>query len=94
MAAQAILTMMANFLEGKIDAEDFSFSFPDVLVDQWNEIEQENQQLAYLLNEDMPDICANYEPEQQARSQRVEYLDEAQFKKRVEEVYQQAQQLL
>lgn len=94
MAAQAVLTMMAIFLDGKIDAEDFSFTFPDVLTEQWDEIEKENQQLAQLLNEDMPDICANYEPEEQARSQRSEYLNETQFKKRVETIYKEALKLV
>lgn len=95
MAAQAILEMMGNFLDGKIDAEDFAFTFPDVLIDQWDEMEKENQQLANLLNEDMPDICANYEPEEQARSQRPsEYLNEEQFKKRVNAIYKEALKLL
>ncbi|KYG90375.1 hypothetical protein A0U40_18235 [[Bacillus] sp. KCTC 13219] len=94
MAAQAVLTMMENFLTGKIDAEDFSYTFPDVLVNQWEEIEQENPQLVNLLNEDMPDICANYEPEEQARSQRPEYLNEEQFKKRVNAIYKEALKLL
>lgn len=94
MAAQAVLTMMADFLDGKIDAEDFSFTFPDVLVEQWDEIEQENPQLANLLNEDMPDLCANFEPDPQARSQRPEYLNEAQFKKRVDAIYKEALKLV
>lgn len=94
MAAQAVLTMIADFLDGKIDAEDFSFAFPDVLVEQWDEIEQENQQLVHLLNEDMPDICANYEPDEQARSQRSEYLNKEQFKKRVDVIYKKALKLV
>lgn len=94
MVAQSVLTMMADFLDGKIDAEDFSFTFPDVLVEQWDEIEQENQQLVHLLNEDMPDICANYEPDEQARSQRSEYLNETQLKKRVAAIYKEALKLV
>lgn len=94
MATQAILKMMDDFLEGKIDSKDFSYAFPEVLVEQWDEIKQENKKLAYLLNEDMPDICANFEPELQACSQRSEYLDEPQFKKHVEVVYKEALKLV
>ncbi|GLC87501.1 hypothetical protein [Lysinibacillus piscis] len=94
MATQEVLIMMEAFLEGKIEAEDFSFTFPDVLVEQWDEIEKENQQLVHLLNEDMPDLCANFEPDQQACSQRAEYLNEEQFKKCVNAVYKKALKLV
>lgn len=85
--------MMRDFIEGKAGATDFSFDFPDALSEVWEVVVIENKELAFLLDEHMPEICSYFEPESNARSEHPEYLDEDQFKKKVEKVYKKAMKL-
>ncbi|GGD88285.1 hypothetical protein [Paenibacillus nasutitermitis] len=92
--ANALLNQIKSFLDGSTDPWEFSFDFPSELVETHEELEKENSRLCNLLNDDMPEICSYFEPEENARSQMPEYLDEDQFKAKVTEVYMEALRLV
>lgn len=94
MATEKVVGMIKSFLDERIDTEEFSFLFPDVLLAMWDAMEKENPNLTYLLNEEMPEICSYFEPEANARSQRPEYLDETEFRKKVTAVYKNVLELM
>lgn len=57
-----IFDMIKAFLESESeDATDFSIQLEDALCENYDEMAAENKEAANLLNEDLPDICADYE---------------------------------
>ena len=56
-----IKKMIKDFLEGKTDPLSFSIDLPDFLFDNYEEMMLENQQATRILNENLPDICEEYE---------------------------------
>lgn len=87
--SEELLSQIKQFLDGKTDPEAFSYDFPEDLAERFKELEKENRRLAELLNEDMPEICANFEPEASLRTH-PDYLDEPTFHSKVSAVYEQA----
>ncbi|MDR9796326.1 hypothetical protein Q4O60_07360 [Aeribacillus pallidus] len=77
------MEMMKKFLDGKFDPYDFSFDFPECLASLTPKLEKENRALSELLNEDMPEICADYEPEPVVREGQPGLLDMSKFKKKL-----------
>ncbi len=53
--------MINDFLNDKYDPLEFSYDFPDFLIDKYEIIERENRAVNDILNDDMPEICAEYE---------------------------------
>lgn len=89
--AKKLLNQMKDFLDRKVDAEDFSFDFPVELADAYRDLERENPALAKLLNEDMPETCCNFEPNESERLSMPDYyLSEEQMREKVAEVYEKA----
>lgn len=84
---EELLEMMKKFLDGKFDPYDFSFDFPECLASLNPKLEKENRALSELLNEDMPEICADYEPQPVVREGQPGLLDISKFKRKVAEVY-------
>lgn len=76
MITQA-LQMIDDFLNDKYDPLKFSYDFPDFLIDKYEVMEKENKTVNDILNEDMPEICAEYElganPEEFKRKVKEEY---------------------
>ncbi|WP_273483634.1 hypothetical protein [Desulforamulus ruminis] len=94
MGVNGLMGTIKEFLEGKYPASDFSFDFPDLLNESGPELEETNPELYNLLNEDLPEICSYFEPDDEARNQRPEYLNETQFKEQVQRVYEKAVKLM
>ncbi|MGF7049149.1 hypothetical protein J2T13_003657 [Paenibacillus sp. DS2015] len=93
MAAVKLVGMMKDFLDGTLSAELFSFDFPAALLNEFDALEKENKPLSDLLNEDMPEYCSYFEPDENARLQSGDYLDEVKFKEKVTAVYKLASKL-
>lgn len=55
------LGMMEDFIDGRYEPLDFSYNFPDFLIQNYDRLEQENEYINGVLNENMPEICAEYE---------------------------------
>lgn len=53
---------MQKLFDKKVDAFEFSCYFSRLLFDNYDEIEQEYEGLAYYLDQVVPDICAEGEP--------------------------------
>ena len=57
-----ILEMIKEFLNADVaDATDFSVELEDALCDHYDEMTAEHPEVAEILNEELPDICAAYE---------------------------------
>ena len=71
------LNTMRDFLNGKYDPLDFSYGFPDFLVEYYNAMYAENPEITEILNDNMPEICAEYEldaPDEDFKKKvRIEY---------------------
>ncbi len=87
MITNKLLMMIARFLYGEYDANDFSYDFPDELIATYAELQIENNELAILLNDEMPDICAFFDPYDTGDP---DTLDEKAFKEKVLAVYMKA----
>lgn len=62
MYSNELMLMIAKFLYGEYDAEAFSFDFPARLSYVYDDLMKENHRLCDLLEDDMPEICADFDP--------------------------------
>ncbi|MDA3730058.1 hypothetical protein PBV87_00835 [Niameybacter massiliensis] len=74
---EKLLKMMKDLIDGNYNCNDFSYDFPNEML----ELEDEN---LLLLLDEMPEICADYDP---YKEDEEDLLNEEELKTRVEEVY-------
>lgn len=72
--------MMLKFLAGETDPLKFSLNFPDYLVKHYDEMMELNRERTEILNDELPEICADYERGE----------DPARFIARVQREYERA----
>lgn len=82
-----LMLMIAKFLYGEYDATAFSFDFPAALSDGYTAFLKENKDLCTYLEDEMPDICAAFDPHGTGD---VDTLNADQFRGKVLEIYQKA----
>lgn len=75
-----VMAMIKNFIDGKADPVEFSVALPEKLIQNYDSMLKENKAATDILNEELPDICAEYEPGE----------DPAQFIKAVKKEYEAA----
>ena len=56
-----VVEMIKNFLAGNYGPLAFSYDLPEVLIKNYDEMNNENEEITKILNEELPDICAEYE---------------------------------
>lgn len=56
-----VFEMMAKLINGEYDPLVFSYDFPGFLCENYEKLKDENPYALDILNENMPDICADYE---------------------------------
>jgi hypothetical protein len=83
----ALMLMIAKFLYGEYDAEQFSFDFPATLSDAYDAFHEENADLCDYLEEEMPEVCGYFDPHDTGDP---DTLDEERFRSHVMEIYQKA----
>ena len=90
-----LLEKMRDFLNGNISPEEFAFEFEQDLNESAYELKNENEELFLLLNDDMPELCANFEPD---NGERLNYSDvyhnENHLRRETNKVYIEALELL
>lgn len=74
---EKLLRMMKDLIDGNYNCNDFSYDFPNEML----ELEDEN---LLLLLDEMPEICADYDP---YKEDEEDLLNDEELKTRVEEVY-------
>ena len=95
MKSIELLSEMKDFIDGNTTIEQFSFAFEESLARASDDLKSENEKLFHLLNEDMPELCANYEPDLEQRKQYPDiYYDEVTVRGRTKEIYIQALEML
>lgn len=55
------LQMIDDFLNDRYDPLEFSYDFPDFMIAQYEIMEKENKAVNDIFNEEIPEICADYE---------------------------------
>jgi hypothetical protein len=56
-----ILKITKAFLAGEYDPLDFSYDLPDMLAELYDELEKESREINAVLQDNLPEICADYE---------------------------------
>ena len=74
---EKLLKMMKDLIDGNYNCNDFSYDFPNDML----ELKDEN---LLLLLDEMPEICADYDP---YKEDEEDLLNDEELKTRVEEVY-------
>ena len=54
--------MFEELFSGKYDALEFSCDMEDFFCDNYDAIKKENKDIATILNENLPELCAEGEP--------------------------------
>ena len=81
-ALKIIFGMIDEFLAGEYDPLAFSYDLPLELLDQLGKIFPVNEELAQLMNDELPEVCDMYE-----------YGDDPEpFKAKMREVYERIKQ--
>ena len=57
-----IIQELQKLFRGEYDPWEFSCSFPDVVYNNYDELEKEHKGLGYYLDQVIPDICDEGEP--------------------------------
>jgi hypothetical protein len=83
MKMKELLKMIDELLSGQYDPWDFSYDFPNAMVEHGVELEKENAQLLDELQQNFPEICAALDDEK-------EYQD---FKNQIREEYKRVKQV-
>ncbi len=55
------ISMILKFLHDEYDPLSFSYDMPDFIIENYNDINMENKKVCFILNDNIPDICAEYE---------------------------------
>lgn len=87
MYGQELLSMMKNFIDGQLEPDSFSFDFPGRLAFVYQHFQKENPELCDLLEENMPDYCAAYDPDPNGDP---DLLTGEQLRQKVKEIYEKA----
>ncbi len=74
---EKLLKMMKDLIDGNYNCNDFSYDFPNEML----ELKDEN---LLLLLDEMPEICADYDS---YKEDEEDLLNDEELKTRVEEVY-------
>jgi len=75
---EKLIEMMRQLIAGEYNCNDFSYDFPEAMLDS------EDEELLELLD-DMPEICAAYEP---FADTDPKVLDDAGLIKKVKQIYE------
>ena len=71
------LNMVRHLLDGEYDLMAFSYDLPDFLVEHYDDMYAENSTVTEILNDNIPEVCADYEegypPEDFKQRIRAEY---------------------
>ena len=73
---QKVLNKIKDYIEGEASSYDFSIELEDLLFSNYEEMKKENCEITEFLNEDLPDICASYDEE-----------NETEFRKQIKQQY-------
>jgi hypothetical protein len=92
--AKELMDMIDKVLKNEYDINDFSYDFPDKLIELSDDMEKENKKLYDLLAEEIPDLCGNFEPYEADRKGNDFLLDEKQFLNRIRTEYEKALKLM
>lgn len=57
-----VLNMINDFLSGTYEPFAFSADLPGCLCEYYDDMYSENSAMTKILNEELPEICAEYEP--------------------------------
>ncbi len=72
-----VLGIIQKFLHGEYDLMGFSYDLPDFLIEHYEEMYAEDAASTEILNDNIPEICADYEegypPEDFKQRIRTEY---------------------
>lgn len=82
-----LMLMIAKFLYGEYDAEQFSFDFPAVLSKVYDTFSEENPDLCDYLEEEMPEVCSYFDAHDTGDP---DTLNEQQFRTKVMDIYRNA----
>lgn len=74
---EKLCKMIEKLLQGEYDPLQFSFDFPDAVVKHWDEGINENEKIMLVFDDEIPEICAEYERGKDAKA----------FLKQIEEEY-------
>lgn len=94
MIAKELMDMIDKALRNEYDINDFSYDFPDKLIELSDKLEKENKKLYDLLSEEMPDLCGNFESYEVDRKGNDFLLDEGQFLDKIKIEYEKALKVL
>lgn len=60
-AIQTVFSYIQEFLDGKVDALDFSYDLQSLLCEQCKNMDKEDSNVCQLLHDELPFICDEYE---------------------------------
>jgi hypothetical protein len=94
MNTTVVLKKIESFLNGEINAEDFSYDFPVTYSFYAKKLDLENPAFSQLMENEVKPLCHSYDPFDYYNMNVDKIHDEVEFTKTVRILYEKAKTLL
>ncbi|MDO4541316.1 MAG: hypothetical protein Q4C00_00610 [Bacillota bacterium] len=93
MDMKNVLAKIEQYLEGNINAEDFSYDFPVTYSLYAQFLDKTAPELSRLLDEELRPLCKSFDPFDFYNIEGEKCLSETDFRRQVENIYRRAKSL-
>lgn len=94
MNKKAVLNKIESYLNGEINAEDFSYDFPVTYSFYAHRLDDEDPAFSELMEKKVKVLCRAYDPFDYYNMEEEKVFSEAEFREKIQALYNQAKKLI
>lgn len=94
MNIEAVMKKIESFLNGEINAEDFSYDFPVTYSFYSHNLDDENPALSQLMEKKVKALCRAYDPFDYYNMEEEKVFSEEEFRTGIRKLYEEAKTLI
>ncbi len=93
MNKKAVLNKIESYLNGEINAEDFSYDFPVTYSFYAHRLDDEDPAFSELMEKKVKALCRAYDPFDYYNMEEEKVFSESEFREKIQALYNQAKKL-
>lgn len=94
MNIEAVMKKIESFLNGEINAEDFSYDFPVTYSFYAHNLDNENPAFSQLMEKEVKTLCRAYDPFDYYNMEEEKIFSEEEFRAGICKLYEKAKTLI
>ena len=94
MNKKAVLNKIESYLNGEINAEDFSYDFPVTYSFYAHRLDDEAPAFSELMEKKVKALCRAYDPFDYYNMEEEKVFSEMEFREKIQTLYKQAKKLI